>query len=139
MTSDGSFSVVQGEMDGRPLIATINMGLCGYSEKPAVPWFLSISTPLRNPRPDGFPGQEDDSDLNEWEETVEKGLREEGPVVFVGRVTWNGHRELLYYISNASSSAKRIQRLIDEGSTRPFAFRCERDDKWEKVSIWLNR
>lgn len=139
MANEGSFAVFQGQMDGRPLIAMIDTALREYNEKSTVPWFLSLSTPLTNPNPRGWPTPEDANDLNGWEDKVGEELSKETNLVFVGRVPWNGHRELLYYISHASSSAKRLQRLIDEGSTRPFTFRCERDDKWESVSIWLNR
>ena len=139
MTSDGRFSVLQGEMDGHPLIAIINMGLREYNEKATVPWFLSLSTPLIDPRSHGWPTTEDANNLNDWEDKVGKELNKGTIVIFVGRVTWNGHRELLYYVSDEASTTKRLRDLIHEGSTRAFAFRCERDDNWDSVRVWLNR
>src|SRR5437867_4455176 len=113
-----SFCVLQSELDGRLLIAMIDMGLRGYREKSTVPWFLSLSTPLVNPTPDGLPTQRDSNNLNEWEDAVERELKGEGQFVFVGRVTWNGHRELLYYVDRPATSTRKLQRLIDARSTR---------------------
>ena len=139
MSNEGTFSVLQSEMDGHPLIAVVDMGLRGYTEKSSVPWFLSVSTPLVSPTSDGLPTRADANNVNEWEDGIEQELRGEGRFVYVGRVTWNGHRELLYYVAQPEASTKKLQRLIDRRAWRPFAFRCERDDKWEKVSIWLNQ
>ncbi len=139
MANGGSFSVLQGEVDGRPMIAMIDMGLRGYKEKSTVPWFLSLSTPLVNPTADGLPTKGDSKNLDEWEDAVEKELIGEGRFTFVGRVTRNGHRELLYYIHQPATSTKKLQRLIDAHLTRPFAFRYERDDKWEKANYWLSQ
>jgi hypothetical protein len=72
--SGEQFSVFQSEMDGRPLIATIDVGLRGFESKAAVPWFLSLSTPLIEPSKDGLPTTEDSIALNEWEDLVEKRI-----------------------------------------------------------------
>jgi len=51
-------------------------------------------------------------------------------------VTWNGHRELLYYLSNEEATAAALKAL---SSKRAFAFTCDGDEKWAKVDYWLNR
>jgi len=139
MQNEGTFSVLRGEMDGHPLFAMVDTGLRGYTEKSSLPWLLSLSTPLVNPTSDGLPTRAEANNLNEWEDAVEQGLKAGGRLVFVGRVTWNGHRELLYYVAQPEACTKKLQELIDRHAWRPFAFRCERDDKWEGVSIWLNQ
>lgn len=138
-TGDGTFSVLQGNVDGRPMFAMIDMGLRNSPDRQALPFFLSLSTPLMNPTSDGLPTKSDADNLNTWEDAVESRLRSAGKFAFVGRVTWNGHRELLYYLSTPQPAIEDLKTLADSHSTRPFAFTYERDEKWMKADFWLNR
>jgi hypothetical protein len=137
--SDESFSVFEGEMDGRPLIATIDMALLGYESRAALPWFLSLSTPLIEPSKDGLPTPGDSISLNEWEDSVEKRIAAACQFVYVGHVTWNGSREVIYYIDRHEPVASLLRKLNDDRATRPFAFVCERDEKWDKISIYFRQ
>jgi Family of unknown function (DUF695) len=136
---DETFSVLQGNVDGRPMFAIIDMGLRNSPDRQALPFFLSLSTPLINPTSDGLPTKSDADDLNTWEDEVESRLGPAAKFAFVGRVTWNGHRELLYYVSAPRPAVEDLQMLADSHSTRPFAFTCGRDEKWTKADFWLNR
>jgi hypothetical protein len=139
VSQDGTFSIFQGEVDGHPMFATIDMGLRDLPDKQMLPFFLSLSAPLINPTGEGLPTRSDAESLNAWEDAVEAQLRSGGRFVFVGRVTWNGHRELLYYLATQQPSVEALRTLSDAHSTRPFAFTCERDEKWTKTDVWLNR
>ena len=136
VSQDGTFSVIQGEVDGRPLVAMIDVGLRELPDKQGLSFFLSLSTSLINPTSDGLPTRSDTDSLNTWEQAVEERLRSAGKFVFVGRVTWNGHRELLYYVGNQQPTIEALNAL---SGTRPFAFTCEHDEKWAKADYWLNR
>jgi hypothetical protein len=138
-SAGSAFSILQGELDGRPFIATIDMELRSFPDKETLPFFLGVSTPLVSPTSDGLPTGRDADDLNTWEETVEARLRSEVRFVFVGRVTWNGHRELLYYVDNQQSAEKVLNSASKTHSARPFAVACERDENWQKASFWLSR
>lgn len=137
--SDEKFSIFQSEMDGRPLIATVDMALHGYKSKAALPWFLGLSTPLIEPTNDGLPTPGDSIALNDWEALVEKRIDPACQFVYVGYVTWNGSREVLYYIDRVEPVASLLKKLRDDHVTRPFAFRCERDDPWDNVSIYFRQ
>ena len=136
-TPQGTFSVLQGDVDGHPMFATIDMGLRDSPERQGLPFFLSVSTPLIDPTSDGLPTATDTESLNRWEDAVEARLQQAGRFVFVGRVTWNGHRELLHYLLVQQPALDDLKALAESRSTRPFAFTCERDEKWTKVDYWL--
>ena len=135
----GTFSVLQSTVDGHPMFATIDMGLRNSTERQYLPFFFSISTPLINPTNDGLPSGDDADNLNSWEDAVEAGLRSAGRFAYVGRVTWNGHRELLYYLATQQPAIDNLKTLAESHSTRPFAFTSERDEQWAKADFWLNR
>jgi Family of unknown function (DUF695) len=136
VSQDGTFSIIAGEVDGHPLVAMINTRLREFPAKNGLAFFLSVSTSLINPTGKGLPTRSDANNLNSWEEMVEARLRSVTNLVFVGRVTWNGYRELLYYVSNEEATAEALKAL---SSARAFAFTCDGDEKWAKVDCWLNR
>jgi len=138
-SQSGPFSILQVNIDGHPLFAMVDMGMRNSPERQVLPFFLGVSTPLTNPTSDGLPTRSDAENLNAWEDAVEASLRSAGKFVFVGRVTWNGHRELLYYLKSEHPAIESLKTLLDSHSTRQFTFGCERDGKWTKADLYLNR
>lgn len=136
---NNTFAILHGDIDGHPLFASIDTSLRDYKSKDRFPWFLSISVPLKNPNKDGLTTAQEAEQLNEWEDSLEKQIAAECNLVYVGRVTWNGHRELLYYIDQPKPVHLRLKSLIDSHAMRPFTFLCERDEKWEKVSVYFRK
>ena len=137
---EAPFTIMQGNIDGHPLFATINIGLRDSHARQSLPHFLSISTALINPTDEGLPTTADGENLNVWEDAVEASLRSTGVrYAYLGRVTWNGNRELLYYLADPNPPAESLKSLAESHTTRPFAFTSERDDKWTHADFWLNR
>ena len=132
-----SFSILQNEIDGRPLIAMINMAYKTFKSKSTYPWFLSVSIPLINPTEDGLTASEDAETLNQFEDAVNSLLRKISSYQFVGRVTWNAHRELLYYVDKPKEATGALQAAINSTQYRPFAFQCEQDKTWHAVEVYL--
>jgi uncharacterized protein DUF695 len=130
--------VVEALVDGS-LIATIDVGLRGFESKAALPWFLGLSTPLIEPTKNGLPTAGDSIALDDWEALVEKRIDPVRQFVYVGHVTWNGSREVLYYIDGVEPATSLLRKLRDDHVTLPFAFRCERDDAWDNVSIYFRQ
>jgi hypothetical protein len=137
MQDHEKFAVLKLEMDGLPLIANINADLPSPGVQRAHAWFLSLSSPLLNPTSEGLPSRSEADDLNSWEDTVEAEIASAASSIFGGRVTWNGHRELLYYLNHPERAVVALQVLIDSRRTRPFAFRCEQDLEWRNIKFYL--
>ncbi len=137
MPQGGQFALLETEMDGRRLIANIDLSLRAFADKSSFPWFLSLSIALKEADKDGLPTKREAETLNSWGDQVEAAITSAANFKYVGRVTWNGRRELLYQIDQPQAAASALQRLIDGGTTRPFAFRCQRDDSWNHVSNYL--
>jgi len=133
----GKFELLEADVDGHPLIAMIDMSLRKFKGKSRMPWFLSLSTPLSKPDSRGLPSQKEAEELNQWEDSIEADLASSCKYAFVGRVTCDGHRELLYYIDQPEPAVPHLQELINRRTLRPFAFRCEQDPGWSAVSIYL--
>jgi len=137
MPDPTTFSVMEGDFEGYPMVAMIREELQDYEPKSSTPWFLGFSSPLSNPTPEGLPTAKEADDLNRWEDVVDREISSRCKSVFVGRVTWKGNRELLYYIDEPGQIIPQIQKLIDSRTLRPFAFRYEQDAEWSNISIYL--
>ena len=134
--TDESFSIVEGTVDGRPLVAMVNAALGSFGGKETLPFFLSIGTQLKNPTSNGLVTSSEADDLNKWEEEVESRLMGRGRFVFGGRVTWNAQRELLYYLESREPFTAALKALSDDHSMRPFKFFCEKDSGWHNCESW---
>jgi hypothetical protein len=139
VTRQEQFSVFQSELDGHPLVAMIDMSLRDCELKASFPWFLSISTPLINPNKNALTSDTDASALNAWEDSLENAITAECRFVYVGRVTWNGSREVLYYVDKPETLEGRLKGPGGALGTRAFAFCCERDEKWDKISVYFKQ
>lgn len=137
MLRNDAFALLETQMDGRRLLANIDLTLDGFPLKHDFPWFLSLSTTLRGADPDGLPTDSEAAALNHWEDEVERAIGAAVGFKYIGRVTWNGHRELLFQIAQPDAAVASLQRLIEAGTARPFAFRCQRDESWNHVSGYL--
>ena len=126
------FGLLETEMNGRRLIANIDLSLRMFTDKRGFPWLLSLSRALQEADEDGLPTREEADALNAWEEQAELAISSAVNSKYVGRVTWNGHRELLYHLKEPEAATSALQRLIDGRTTRPFAFRCQRDESWSR-------
>jgi hypothetical protein len=133
----GTFTVTQRWKEGHPLFATIDTGFRDAKARAGFPWFLSLSTPIMHPTKDGLTTEAEASLLNDWEDSLEKEFSGECRFVYVGRLTWNGTRELLYYVDRPDSIVPKLEKLAQSNSSRQFTVRHERDDQWEQVSSYL--
>jgi hypothetical protein len=132
-----AFSVMEGRCDGYPVVAMINSQLRDYKAQGSMPWFFSFSTELTHATLEGLPTAQEADALNRWEDVIDRLISRLSKDLFVGRVSWKGNRELLYYADRPEPVATEIQKLIDTGTTRPFAFRHVEDPAWSNVSIYL--
>jgi uncharacterized protein DUF695 len=133
----GTFTVLQRLKNGHPLFATIDTSLRDGKVRAGFPWFLSLSTPILHPTKDGLTTDGEASTLNDWEDSLEKQLSGECRFVYVGRVTWNGTRELLYYVDRPGSIVPKLEKLAQDGSRRQFTVRYEHDEQWKQVSSYF--
>ena len=138
-TSTGTFSVVQGKKDGHPLFATVDSGLLDRSIQSTFPWFLSISTTLKHPTEDGLTTNQEASELNDWEDSLQKSFAGQCRFVYVGRVTWNGKTQLLYYLDKPDCVGPKLKKFADSNPEPVFDFKCERDEHWERVAMYLQK
>jgi len=136
-TESRPFVVLRGEKDGHPLFAIIDKTSRDDQFKAAYPWYLEISTQLTAPTPDGLPNEQEASALNEWEDSLEREIGGECRFTYVGRLTWNGKRTVLYYVDKPDPVVTKIKKIADSHVQRAFTVESQLDEHWDKVSEYV--
>ena len=72
--------------------------------------------------------------MNDWEDVLEKDYLGGCRFEYVGRVTWNGARQLLYYLDRPERNLKKFAHDFSKGV---FDFRYQPDERWERVNSHL--
>ena len=91
-------------VDGRPCSTMLDLSLISLAPDAERPWLLSVRLPLDDPRSDGLATNAEATRLGEIEDGLVRSLGAHCGAVFVGRMTWNGVRDLFFY-------AKRTETL----------------------------
>ena len=129
--------ILQGEVDGYPLFASINASLKEYRQKKDLPWFVSISTKFLHPSKNGLPGDDEFAGLNDWEDLIEARIGKVCRYAYLGHVTHKGSREVLFYVDSREPAESALKKLKEEQSTLKFDFGVNRDDDWKSVAIYF--
>ncbi|MFG6494749.1 DUF695 domain-containing protein [Fictibacillus sp. UD] len=66
-------------------------------------WLFSVSIAIKNPTELGFPEEQEDELIGEWEYNLMERLNDED-IIQVGRLTTNGTREFFYYAKKEKHS-----------------------------------
>lgn len=96
------FAVLEGkDGGGRPVLVLVNRALKRI-DHPALDRHLVVEATFASPKPDGFPGADEDRALDLLEKRLVDGLR--GHAAFLGRVTGAGKRTL-HFFGDAGATA----------------------------------
>jgi vacuolar-type H+-ATPase subunit I/STV1 len=135
MNNEKRFDVITGKKNELPMISVIDKNYRNFSSKDQCPWFLWVSIPLHNKREDGLSVSQEDEVLEKFEELVADKMMFETNIFYVGRLTWNGFRELFYYLSDAEKANKVLQKLVEDHPLGiGFQYEIKKDVGWSKVA-----
>lgn len=126
-------------LDGRPASISVDLGRAETGPVGEWPWLVCLRIPMRAPRPgDGLGSSEEAPALNALEDALVPALAEAcGGAAQVGRLTWNGFRELFYYVRGVD----RLNDAIGAAAARVPGYqvlvRTENDPGWRHYREFL--
>jgi len=126
--------------DGLPEVIAVNAGLLSFPHHSIFPWYLCLSVEAQDLIDNGMPSPKE-SDLlfkmiDELSLVVMSGKTVRGSVnaLFLARSTWNGTRELHYYVHDPEIVHGELQEALNGKIwCREWSYRMERDEEWEKA------
>ncbi|QNA88953.1 DUF695 domain-containing protein [Massilia sp. Dwa41.01b] len=132
--------LVHATRSGLPEIIVINKALLAFPHTEVFCWHLVVTLDAVDLIDSGMPSPADSALLFEIGDEIDAALHaartnNDAPnVLFLARSTWNGQRELIYYVHDPELAHAALQSLIDSRAwEREWSFRMEGDAAWEKA------
>ena len=135
----GTFSVLQGTRDGLPAIVVFDAGLSPDTDKGRFQWLITISIPIEEPNENGLCDSDESEALGELEDAL---LERVAPsdYRYVARITWNGTREILFYVADPDSVLQLIEGQYENLEEAPdIQIGKDFDPEWEEYSELLSQ
>ena len=153
MTTEGSYRIAVPEteyalFDTRrrdlPAVVAVNKSLVKFEPKDVFPWYLSIVIEGRDLAQNRMPTRDENEVLTSLGDRLERRVLStataEGStnVLWLAHLTWNGRRQLLYYVHNPEPVDHALRRMLDGGpSEREWEYVMECDPAWQSASPFL--
>jgi uncharacterized protein (TIGR01619 family) len=102
-------------------------------------WLFAVKVTIKNPTEQGFPGEQEDEQICEWEDELMERLNNED-IIQVGRLTTNGAREFFYY-AKKEKQGKLIDQhalaVLDKNGYETEISHIEEEEPWSFYSEFL--
>ncbi len=133
-----SFSISKITLEDGWGLATFNSKYNDYQNKLFFPWHVLVELEIIEKNTNGHPIDTDAEKLAMMENEIMAFLKSKQTVHFLGRVTRNGYRDLLYYIDTPKFSQEEVNKFCDTVmNERAINFGMESDPKWHAVSGFI--
>lgn len=127
--------------DGLAEVIAVNEALLSFPHSTIFPWYLCVTLEAKELIDNGMPSPTESALLfqtgDEIEASVLAGRTEHGAdnALFLARSTWNGLRQLLYYVHDPEITHLALQALLASRTwERDWDYRMEEDVDWEKAA-----
>ncbi len=137
---DENYQILKFNQDELPGIAVINKSLVNFEPKEVFNWHCSVMVHFNQLIENGMPDLTDRTTVEEFEDWLDdeiKGENKEKPnALFLGRITWNKTRELIWRIYQPEVTNTILNKLIETKDYElPFDYRIDQDNEW-KLAKW---
>ncbi|MGB1038188.1 MAG: DUF695 domain-containing protein [Bacteroidia bacterium] len=131
-----AYSTIEFNQDDLPGIGVIADSLKQFKERKVFGYHLSVVIYYNDLIENGMPSQKEREETDPFCEYLEDLLKGDNPKhpngLFLGRLTWNKTRELIWKIHDPEIADKELKRIIEtEEHPLPFDYRMDPDSNWE--------
>jgi hypothetical protein len=133
----GSWSVLQGEMNGKPIFIRVDTQWKESSQRAQYPYRIGIAIPLNNPNKDGLPSNDEMNILNSIEDLIDKELIQEGKTILTLIITTHSMREFVLYTNIPKVVKNKHSGLKNRVKTHEIQMIIENDPTWEVYKSFL--
>jgi hypothetical protein len=137
-----SFSVVQGQVNDKPIIGSLNMEYKNYDKKDQYPWCLKIAIglELENLHDNGLPKQEESEIANRLEDELMEKIKTLATAHYIGHLFNDTFLDVYVYLNDPKKVHEFLQTQINkEGLIRGFGYEISEDPKWTIVQGLLKQ
>lgn len=126
------FSILEAELEsGNKLIAVVNTNLLQWDKKASHPWIIVVKIKFEGHDRDGLPHQETFDFLTEIEEALLEEIKEEYGILYIGRQTAEGEREIYLACTDFREPSKIAYGIQLKYANRiPISYELYKDKYW---------
>jgi len=115
--------------EGKTLIATINSDLLQWEHTSAYPWIVVIRLAYKSQN-NGMPSENQNTELYELEESINKVLNEDAYCLNIGRETGDNLREIYYACKDFRYPAISLDGISDTSVVYKMDYQISKDKYW---------
>ena len=134
-----SWSVINFIQEDMPGVGMINTALRSFEGREVFAWHLSLMIELEDLIENGMPSYAEREVIEALESSLTAELifpSDKPNALFLGRITWNSTRELLWRVFDPDVANQVLQKVLDDKNyRREFDFKMEHDPEW-KLAEW---
>ena len=127
---DGHWDFYFFVVDGKPCSTMLDLSLVSRAPDPERQWLVSIRLPLAEPRADGLASNPEATALGMLEDGLVRSLDAHCGGLFVGRMTWNGVRDLFFYVKRVEPLEQALAAGLAGSPPRRVMTRKQKDAEW---------
>lgn len=122
-----------------PIVGCLDVAYRNYSFQPEVPWLLNLTVKMEKDNGTGGPTPEEGKILDEFEDILSEKFRTLTRVHWVGRLTYDGVRDLMWQIDNPEPIHAYLQEMIEQvDNLRHFEYGILQNPQWETFHAILS-
>ena len=127
-------SIIEFTQDELPGVLSVNAALKHFKDRMPFAWHLSVMVIYQDTVNDNMPSKSEQEKLVAFEEQLDKAFKKGGNALFLGNITHNGTKELIWRVYNPVIANDYLHDLIEsEDHLHPFEFTLEQDTAWSKT------
>ena len=132
-------AIIQFESEGKPAAWMINRALDGCAEHDVYTWHLRIDIEMQEiVEPIRFPTQQEQVALTALRQALEANLKASDNARFLGSLTHDGIRTLLYRVRDAEPAAAHLANLVgDPAAPRAMQYVMQPDPDWVETKPYF--
>jgi hypothetical protein len=128
--SESQWSVGRGERDGKPIFVRRNTSAASLARHPEYRFRVGVAVPLKAPKPDGLPTDQEMNELNAIEDHLCECLEQRQESLHVLAITTGGMREFVFYTRSPARVGPNLAELRSKVTTHELQSYVAEDPKW---------
>ena len=127
---EDSWTVYEGQYNGKPLIARVNIGLQPLVGDSRYQHRIGVAVPFNSAGEDGFPSGEESWKMSEIEDLLAAELERHHESLFAVVITTGGMREFVFYTSDPQAVERKLAALAETIDSHQIQRVIQPDEGW---------
>lgn len=136
------YSVGSDIYNGKPIVIVVNTGLRDFKGKSDYEWYCSFILDYNKFGKNGMPTLDESDFVYSYFRKLDAAIcgdKSNPNALFVARITYNGHLEIIWQVKNPEIVHKYLGDIIvSKTYPREMDYVIEKDEAWEHADYYLN-